>query len=48
MDERQDFKVKVPPAYFAGVMLSLVPVLVLFIVFQNTIMEKVYFGGLKG
>lgn len=36
------------PAYFAGVMLSLVPVLVLFIVFQNTIMEKVYFGGLKG
>ncbi len=35
------------PAYFAGVMLSLVPVLALFIAFQNTIMEKVYFGGLK-
>lgn len=36
------------PAYFAGVLLSLIPVLVLFIAFQNTIMEKVYFGGLKG
>ncbi len=35
------------PAYFAGVMLSLVPVLILFVAFQNTIMEKVYFGGLK-
>lgn len=35
------------PAYFAGVLLSLVPVLVLFVAFQNTIMEKVYFGGLK-
>ena len=35
------------PAYFAGVMLSLLPVLVLFVTFQNTIMEKVYFGGLK-
>ena len=36
------------PAYFAGVMLSLLPVLALFVAFQNTIMEKVYFGGLKG
>lgn len=36
------------PAYFAGVILSLIPVLVLFVAFQNTIMEKVYFGGLKG
>lgn len=35
------------PAYFAGVLLSLIPILVLFVVFQNTIMEKVYFGGLK-
>lgn len=35
------------PAYFAGVMLSLLPVLILFVAFQNTIMEKVYFGGLK-
>lgn len=35
------------PAYFAGVILSLLPVLALFIAFQNTIMEKVYFGGLK-
>ncbi len=35
------------PAYFAGVILSLIPVLILFVVFQNTIMEKVYFGGLK-
>ena len=36
------------PAYFAGVILSLIPVLALFVAFQNTIMEKVYFGGLKG
>lgn len=36
------------PAYFAGVILTLIPVLILFIAFQNTIMEKVYFGGLKG
>lgn len=35
------------PAYFAGVLLSLVPVLILFVSFQKTIMEKVYFGGLK-
>ncbi len=35
------------PAYFAGVLLALVPVLALFVAFQNTIMEKVYFGGLK-
>ena len=35
------------PAYFAGVILSLRPVLVLFVAFQNTIMEKLYFGGLK-
>lgn len=35
------------PAFFAGVMLSLLPVLILFVTFQNTIMEKVYLGGLK-
>ncbi len=42
----QDYQGNVP-AYFAGVLLSLVPVLVLFVAFQKTIMEKVYFGGLK-
>ncbi len=36
------------PVYFAGVVISLIPILVLFIVFQNTIMEKVHIGGLKG
>ena len=36
------------PAYFAGVIISLLPVLTLFIVFQNSIMEKVHLGGLKG
>ncbi len=35
------------PQLFAGVMLSLIPILILFIAFQNTIMEKVYLGGLK-
>ena len=36
------------PLYFAGVFLSLIPVLMLFICFQNTIMSSVYSGGLKG
>jgi ABC-type glycerol-3-phosphate transport system permease component len=36
------------PVYFAGVLISLIPILVLFLAFQNTIMEKVYLGGLKG
>lgn len=36
------------PAYFAGMLISVLPILTLFIVFQNTIMEKVYLGGLKG
>ncbi len=36
------------PAYFAGVLISLLPILILFVVFQNTIMEKVHLGGLKG
>lgn len=36
------------PAYFAGVLVSLIPILTLFLVFQNSIMEKVHLGGLKG
>lgn len=36
------------PAYFAGVLISLLPILILFVLFQNTIMEKVHLGGLKG
>lgn len=36
------------PAYFAGVLISIIPILVLFAVFQNTIMERVHLGGLKG
>ncbi len=36
------------PMYFSGVILALIPVIILFIAFQNTIMEKVYLGGLKG
>lgn len=36
------------PAYFAGVLISIIPILVLFGCFQNTIMEKVHIGGLKG
>lgn len=35
-------------AYFAGLLVSISPVLILFAVFQNSIMEKVYIGGLKG
>lgn len=36
------------PGLFAGVLITLLPVLILFLVFQNTIMEKVHLGGLKG
>ncbi|HEY8443366.1 MAG TPA: carbohydrate ABC transporter permease [Clostridia bacterium] len=36
------------PVYFAGVIISIIPVLAIFIAFQNTIMTKVYAGGLKG
>ena len=36
------------PAYLAGVLVSLIPILILFLVFQNSIMEKVHLGGLKG
>lgn len=36
------------PAYFAGVLISIIPILILFACFQNTIMEKVHIGGLKG
>ncbi len=36
------------PGLFAGVLITLMPVLILFLIFQNTIMEKVHLGGLKG
>ncbi len=36
------------PVFLAGVVISLIPVVTLFIAFQNTIMQKVYAGGLKG
>lgn len=36
------------PAYFAGILISIIPILVLFGCFQNTVMEKVHIGGIKG
>ena len=36
------------PVYFAGVVISMLPILVIFGLFQNTIMDNVYAGGLKG
>lgn len=36
------------PAYFAGVCLAMIPPITIFSLMQNTIMSKVYFGGLKG
>ena len=36
------------PLYFAGVLISLLPVLVLFIAFQDIIMSNTVAGGLKG
>ena len=36
------------PVYYAGAILSMLPLFLIFIVFQNTIMQKVYLGGVKG
>ena len=36
------------PVYFAGLILGMIPVLALFFIFQDMIMEKVYIGGIKG
>lgn len=36
------------PVYYAGILISMVPVLILFGAFQNTIMQNTYAGGLKG
>lgn len=36
------------PVYFAGLVISIVPVLTIFAFCQNSIMEKVALGGLKG
>lgn len=36
------------PVYFAGVTMSLMPVLTLFICFQKVIMRSISYGGLKG
>lgn len=36
------------PVYFAGLFISMVPIMILFITFQDTIMTSVSIGGLKG
>ena len=36
------------PIYFSGVILSIIPVVILFVLFQNAIMNNVSIGGLKG
>lgn len=36
------------PIYFAGAIISIIPIMVIFIVFQNSIMTSVSAGGLKG
>lgn len=36
------------PVFFAGVILSVIPIFILFIAFQKTIMENTATGGLKG
>ena len=45
----QDMKYKAnQPVYFSGVLLAAVPCFLLFIVFQNSIMQTVHLGGIKG
>ena len=36
------------PAYYAGVFIAAIPPITLFIIFQNSIMQKIHMGGLKG
>ena len=36
------------PALFSGVLIATLPCLTLFLLFQNTLMQTVHFGGLKG
>lgn len=36
------------PVYFAGVLLAAVPCFLLFFIFQNSIMQTVHLGGIKG
>ena len=36
------------PIYYAGALMSMIPLFVIFYAMQNTIMSKVYLGGLKG
>ena len=36
------------PAYFAGVCIAAIPCITLFIIFQNSIMQTVHLGGIKG
>ena len=36
------------PIYFSGVFLAAIPCITLFIIFQNSIMQTVHFGGIKG
>ena len=36
------------PVYYAGVVLAAIPCVALFLIFQNTIMQTVHMGGIKG
>ena len=36
------------PALFAGLIISIIPVIALYIAFQNTLMDMQLSGGLKG
>lgn len=45
---REDMQYESLPIYYAGVVLSFIPTLALFIVFRKTIMENVAAGGIKG
>lgn len=36
------------PKYYAGVMMSMIPILIVFVLFQNTLMNLSISGGLKG
>ena len=47
-EQQMQYKGANYPVYFAGCGLALIPILILFVSFQNVLMENMTAGGLKG
>jgi raffinose/stachyose/melibiose transport system permease protein/N-acetylglucosamine transport system permease protein len=47
-EQRMQYDGSNMPAYFSGVFIAAIPCITLFIIFQNSIMQTVHMGGIKG